>query len=162
AMRAVADQAQPVVADGLLERLKKDSSAARRLAYADLLTRIARKPGPWTYWGYRPPPRPANTVAWEKTTAIEETLGRVLGDPDKKVRVAILKRMQREKVAIQPQVLRESLAGIIGDKEHDTPSRQLALTMLSEQLGDMASTVMLDLAKTLEDGPVLADVLKRL
>ena len=39
-----------------------------------------RSRGPWTYWGFRPPPRPANTVAWERTEAIEQALDRALAD----------------------------------------------------------------------------------
>src|SRR6185436_11917849 len=94
ALRALATQAEPVVADDLIRRL---DSPARRDA-ADLLTRIHRKPGPWTYWGFRPGPRPANTEAWEKTEAIEAALDRVLGDADRALRLFVLKRMQREKI----------------------------------------------------------------
>ena len=61
--------------------------------------RVYRKPGPWVYWGYRPAPRPANPVAWERTEAIGAALDRVLLDPDSAVRLAVLRRMQREKVA---------------------------------------------------------------
>src|SRR5207253_1489248 len=74
--------------------------ASRRREYAEALTRVYRKPGPWVYWGYRPPPRPANTVPWERTEAIAQSLDRVLADRDPAVRLAVLRRMQREKVPI--------------------------------------------------------------
>lgn len=42
--------------------------------------------------------RPANTVDWEKTDLIEQTLNRLLADPDQAVRLEVLQRMQREKI----------------------------------------------------------------
>jgi hypothetical protein len=45
-----------------IERLEKESRSARRRQYADVLSRVYKKPGPWSYWGYRPAPRPANAV----------------------------------------------------------------------------------------------------
>src|SRR5262249_10816439 len=98
ALRAVAERFEPKVVDGLIERLRSENSAARRREYADALPRVYKKPGPWIYWGYRPPPRPANTVAWERTEAITQALDRTLADPDRAVRLAMLRRMQREKV----------------------------------------------------------------
>src|SRR5262249_23347500 len=83
---AVVERFEPRVVDGLIERLRTEPAAARRREYADALTRVYKKPGPWVYWDYRPPPRPANTVAWERTQAIAEALDRVLADPDRAVR----------------------------------------------------------------------------
>jgi hypothetical protein len=48
----------------------KEIDPARRLEYAEALTRIQKRPGPWVYWGFRPGPRPPNTVVWEKSDAI--------------------------------------------------------------------------------------------
>src|SRR5207249_2589090 len=105
ALRAVAGQYEPAVVDGVIERLKSDADAARRREYADALTRVHRKPGPWVYWGYRPAPRPANTVDWERTTVITDALDRTLADADRAVRLATLKRMQREKVPVNIEML---------------------------------------------------------
>src|SRR5262249_37066766 len=91
--------------DGLMDRIRAEPDAARRRELADLLTRVYRKPGPWIYWGYRPPPRPPNTVPWERSAAIEQALNRVLADPDRTVRLAVLRRMQREKIPTQVEVL---------------------------------------------------------
>src|SRR5262245_7118723 len=94
ALRALATMAEPAVADGLVKRLAETTDARARQEYADILTRIHRKAGPWVYWGFRPGPRPANTENWEKTAAIEAALDRVLADPERGVRLAVLRRMQ--------------------------------------------------------------------
>src|SRR5262249_6801466 len=70
AVRAAAGQHEPALVDGLIGRLKTETDATRRRAYADVLTRVHRKPGPWVYWGYRPGPRPANTADWDRTAPI--------------------------------------------------------------------------------------------
>ncbi|HEV3259128.1 MAG TPA: PVC-type heme-binding CxxCH protein, partial [Gemmataceae bacterium] len=62
ALRACADQAVPELVDGLIGRLGTEQDADRRREYAALLTRVYKKLGPTVYWGYRPPPRPPNTV----------------------------------------------------------------------------------------------------
>jgi putative membrane-bound dehydrogenase-like protein len=116
ALRAVSDQAETSVVDGLLDRLRDEKNLVRRRDYADVLTRVYKKPGPWKYWGYRPAPRPANTVAWERTDAIEKALDRVLADSDRTVRLAILQRMQREKIPTRLATLKQWL-----DDEIDAP-----------------------------------------
>jgi hypothetical protein len=121
ALRAVAERFQPAVVDGLIERLRTETVAARRREYADALTRVCKKPGPWIYWGYRPPPRPANSVTWERTEAIAQALDRVLADPDSAVRLAVLQHMQREKAPIRSATLGRWLAD-----EHQ-PDRVAAL-----------------------------------
>jgi putative heme-binding domain-containing protein len=100
ALRALADRAEPVVVDGLIARLHTEPEAARRGEYADLLARVWKRPGPWTYWGYRPAPRPANTVGWERTEAIARALEDRLDDPSLIVRLAVLRRMRREAIPI--------------------------------------------------------------
>src|SRR5262249_54908058 len=64
ALRAVAERYEPKVVDGLIERVRTEKDAIRRREYSLALARVYKKPGPWVYWGYRPGPRPANTVAW--------------------------------------------------------------------------------------------------
>src|SRR5439155_20042413 len=93
ALRAVAERFDTTVVDGLIERLRTESNPVRRRQLADTLTRVHKKPGPWVYWGYRPGPRPANTIAWERTDAIERALNRALADADRTVRAEALKRM---------------------------------------------------------------------
>src|SRR5262249_30394417 len=93
ALRAVAERYEPTVVDGLIERLGRETVAERRKEYADALTRVYKKPGPWVYWGYRPAPRPVNTVAWERTEAIAQALDRVLTDSERAVRLAVLRRL---------------------------------------------------------------------
>lgn len=190
ALRAIADRAEPVIVDGLIERLSKEKEPSRRLAYADALTRIYKKPGPWVYWGYRPAPRPAHPTAWERTAAIEETLNLVLADPDPRTRLAIQRRMQREKIPLRPETLamllgkergpenvaalleamrqqpaaamRQPLRGAVEDKTHTTANRLQALALLADNLDKKSAALLVDLAQKLEEGPVLAALLKRL
>jgi putative membrane-bound dehydrogenase-like protein len=207
AMRATADQAEPEVVDGLIDRLRLLATAAganqvnpslraaaaaasRRRGYADLLTRIYKKPGPWVYWGYRPPPRPANTVAWDRTAAIEKALDQALADRDPAVRMAILRRMQREKIPTRLVTLeswlkterdadpvaalleslrehpadstRDLLAGVVRDTKHSTANRQMALGLFAGNLDEAAAGRLLDLAGAVEDGPVAVELIRRL
>ncbi len=78
ALAAVAERYEPAVVDGLMERLKVEVNLSRRQEYAELLARVHKQPGPWVYWGYRPPPRPANTVVWGRTESIAVALDRAL------------------------------------------------------------------------------------
>jgi putative membrane-bound dehydrogenase-like protein len=193
ALRAVADQAVPVVVDGLIDRLRGERSPVRRREYADTLTRVHKRAGPQPYWGYRPPPRPPNSVAWERTRAIEEALDHALADPDRAVRLAVLRALQREKVpprldtlgrwlheehqaervaaileslreagasgwnAEARRVVDDLLGKIVADKRHSTANRLAALAG-----GAWSASRLLDLASSTEDGPVLADILRRL
>jgi putative heme-binding domain-containing protein len=189
ALRAIAEQFEPKVVDGLIERLGMTTEAARRREYADALTRVYKKPGPWVYWGYRPGPRPANTAAWERTEAIAQALDRVLAGPDRAVRLAVLQRMQREKVPVrlatltrwleeedQPErvaallvslgeqpaaEVRRSLEAVVGDRRHSAANRLLALASFIAGLGEADPAPLLVFAQKLEDGPVLAEVLRR-
>jgi putative membrane-bound dehydrogenase-like protein len=190
ALRAIADRHDHVVADGLIERLRREQAASRRREYADLLTRIYQRPVAWTYWGYRPPPRPANTVAWERTEAIGQALDRALADQDREVRLAVLRRMQREKiptrlatlsqwlrderqtdcVAVLLEALRNHpaadvrgiLAVGVAQREHTVANRLAALALLIGGLDPASQTKLAELASSLEDGPVLAAVLAAL
>lgn len=189
ALRAVADQAAPELVDGLIARLG-DGSPERRRDYADVLTRVYQKPAPWVYWGYRPPPRPANSVEWERTALIEQALDRVLGDPDRTVRLAVLHRMQREKVPARLATLeqwlqsedgpegvaailvslkdhpaektRDILLTIATGPKHTPVNRLAALALFVEKLDDPSAGKLLELAAALEDGPVLAAALRQL
>jgi putative membrane-bound dehydrogenase-like protein len=189
ALRAVAERFEPAVVDGLIDRLRSEPAAARRQEYADALIRVYKKPGPWVYWGYRPPPRPANTVGWERTEAIALALDRVLADPDRSVRLAVLRRMQREKVPVRLAALarwladehqpdrvaaliaslgdqpaheaRPLLEAVVRERRHSAANRQAALALFARGLDGDASAALMALAQALEDGPVLADALRR-
>jgi putative membrane-bound dehydrogenase-like protein len=188
ALRAVTDRAEPVVVDGLIERLRNESKPARRREYAELLTRVYKRRGSSPYWGYRPAPRPANTVAWERTDAIAGALDRALVDSDREVRPAILKSMQREKVVIRtatlgrwlqterrpepvaailesmreqsPAEVSDLLAEIVRESAYGTANRRTALAIWLTKLDSANEERLLKLADSLEDGPVLADALR--
>jgi putative membrane-bound dehydrogenase-like protein len=190
ALRACADRFVPAVVDGLIDRLRREPDATRRRELADLLTRVSKKRGQEPYWGYRPPPRPVNTVAWERTGAIEHALDRVLADPDHQVRLAVLRRMQREKIPTQiatlGQWLREEknpeyigaileslrlhpaaairtlLESVIAGRTNPDASRLAALSVLVGGLDEQSESRLLHVAESLEDGPVLAEALRQL
>ncbi|HEY2251442.1 MAG TPA: HEAT repeat domain-containing protein, partial [Planctomycetaceae bacterium] len=191
ALRAIADQAVPEVANQLIERLSgTDIDAAHRSQFADLLSRIYKKPGPWTYWGYRPAPRPANAVAWERTDAIEETLNKLLLDADPTLRLFVLRRMQREKIpnrltileqwlaserdvaavaAILESVrehpadkLRELYSRLVADRLQASSNRLTALAQLTAGLDAAATARLLDLAVAVEDGPVATQLIREI
>ncbi len=190
ALRALADRHEIVVADGLIERLRQERVASRRREYADLLTRVCNRPAAWTYWGYRPPPRPANTVAWEGTEAIGQALDGALADDDRDVRVAVLRRMQREKIPARLATLsrwlegerqaervallletlrshsaaetRDILAATVRERAHTVANRLAALALFSDGLDAASRPRLMELAAALEDGPVLAAALARL
>src|SRR5262249_20595169 len=142
---------------------RRETDPGRRREYADALTRVYRKPSrPWVYWGFRPPPRPAHTVAWERTTEIEQALDRVLAAPDPTVRMATLRRMLREKVPARTATLarwlederdaervaallaalrdrpaaetRPHLEGVVRDRRHSTANRLLAAAAFFQRL----------------------------
>ncbi len=189
ALRAVADCFEPKVVDGLIERFRTATDPKRRREYADTLARVCKKPGPWVYWGYRPGPRPANTVLWERTEAIAHALDRMLIDPDRSVRLLVLQRLQREKVPVrlaaltrwlddelQPEHVagilaaladqpvadsRRTLEAVVRNPKHNSMNRLTALALFAKGL-EANPEPFLTLAQTLEDGPVLADILRRL
>lgn len=190
ALRAIAAQFDTKLADGVIERLGTATDADRRSQYADALTRIYKKPGSSAYWGFRPPPRPANSVEWERTEAIGHALANVLEDSDWELRLAVLKRMQREKIPVpsatlagwlkdeyQPdraatilasladQPVTESRAyveSIVRDRRHNAANRLTALGLFVRGLDAATPTALLDLSEALEDGPVLVRALNQL
>jgi putative membrane-bound dehydrogenase-like protein len=127
ALRAVAETTDPAVAAGLIERLRKEVDASRRLEYAGALARIQRRPGPWVYWGFRPGSRPANTGDWEWSDPIASALNEVLADPDHGVRAAVLGKMRRENVPLEAAALARWL------HEERDPDR---VASVLESLGD--------------------------
>ncbi len=187
ARRAVADQYDVAVVDGLLARLTKETDPSRRREVADLLARVCKKPAPWTYWGFRPAPRPANSVAWERTEAIGEALDDVLAGADRDVRLDVLRRMLREKVPAKTATLgrwlgqerqadtvatvlaalgdrpasevRPHLEAVIGDRRHATANRLVAVAHFLRGLGRDGER-WLAVAEKVEDGPVLAELLR--
>jgi putative membrane-bound dehydrogenase-like protein len=190
ALRAIADGFAPEIVDGLIARLGTETRPERRRQYADVLTRVAKKPGPWVYWGYRPAPRPANTVAWERTEAITEALDRALLDPDQAVRLAVLRRMSREKVATGLATLRrwltarpgpeataaiieslrdhsadarrDLLAVVVADRELAAANRLAALALWPGGDLEVSQGKLLELARALDHGPVLAAAIRQL
>lgn len=189
AVRAIADQAVPAVVDGLINRLG-DRDPVRRREYSDALTRVHKQPAEWVYWGYRPPPRPPSTVAWERTAAIEQALDRMLADADRTVRLAVLRRMQREKIPTRLPTLdawlatersadsvaaildalrdhtadqrRKLLSQVVVDTTHAPPNRLSALAILAGDLMESDTSGLLEIAQSVEDGPVLAALLREL
>jgi putative heme-binding domain-containing protein len=190
ALRAIAERYEPIVVDGLIQRLDTETDPSRRREYAQALARVYRKPGPWVYWGYRPAPRPANTEPWERSEAIAQSLDRVLAGRDPQVRLALLRSMQREKVPIRlatlgqwlkdeyqpdrvaailaaltdqsPAEVRPYVEAIVRDRRQNVANRRQALALFARGLDGTAATSLLAMAQTLEDGPVLADALSRL
>ncbi|MEX1095041.1 MAG: PVC-type heme-binding CxxCH protein [Planctomycetales bacterium] len=186
ALRALSGQAVPEVADGLIELLQHPDPT-RRLEYADALTRIHRKPGPWVYWGYRPPPRPANTVAWEKTDTIEEALDRLLADPDRAVRLAVLAAMRREKVPTRLAALsswlesereparvaailealrahpaedvRDLMERTVANPKRDLAARRAALALFIAGLDEASEGRLLHLADAVQEDVVSAELI---
>ncbi len=190
ALRALAEQADITVVDGLIERLQAEKDSARRLGYADLLSRVNKLPGEWVYWGYRPAPRPSGTEQWERTESITQALNRALENGDVTHRVAILERMQREQVTtsatvllnwlrdeVQPESLRailaslreqpaplvrEQLADFVADIRKPAEVRVEALAILVEGLDEQSETLLIGLGQSLGDGPVLVEVIRQL
>jgi putative membrane-bound dehydrogenase-like protein len=190
ALRALADRTETEVVDGLIARLSTEGDAGRRRQYAGALVRVYKKPGPWVYWGYRPAPRPANTVAWERTEAVAGALDGALADPDEAVRLAALRRMLREGVptrlstldrwlhgrpgpesvaaildalrAHAPAARRDTLAAVIADRAHAPGDRLAALALWPGADGDTGEARLFELAGSLEGGPVLAAAIRRL
>jgi putative heme-binding domain-containing protein len=190
ALRALALQWETEVVDALAARLGTERRAERRRDYADLLARVWKQPGPWVYWGYRPAPRPANSVAWERTEAIETALDRALRDPDLELRAAALARLGREGIPAHvetlgrwleedrdparvaailaalgrapPPAARGLLAAVVRAPDHGAEIRLAALAMLVSAPGEERSRAafLSGLAAALEDGPVLAAALR--
>ncbi|MDA1232332.1 MAG: HEAT repeat domain-containing protein, partial [Planctomycetota bacterium] len=187
ALQAMAEQRVPCLANQLIERLTQGESPDRSREYVDALSRIVRKTEPWTYWGFRPDPRPAATVEWESTAGIEMTLNAALHDSDFDVRAFALSRMLRE--GIMPEltflvdwleddpdeqrvnailealktrdagIVRPVLTQTIARQELSDGSRLVALSMLIDPLTDAAAQLV-QLAAKLDDGPVLASLLR--
>jgi putative membrane-bound dehydrogenase-like protein len=190
ARRATAVRFEPQVVNGLLQRLGTTKDAARRLEYADTLARVYKKPGAWVYWNYRPAPRPANTVSWERTEAIGQALEGMLADANRDVRVAVLARMRREGISFRPAALgpwladeyqadraamllaaladrpaadsRSYLMSVIRNRRHSLANRRTALARFTDGINEPVPVPLLALAQELEDGPILADVLARI
>jgi putative heme-binding domain-containing protein len=190
ALRSLSGIHNVEIVDGLVDRLKKEKFADRRREYADALSRVYKKPGPWVYWGYRPPPRPANTIAWERTAAIEKALDKALADPDRTVRLETLKRMKREKVPARLESLqkwlaedfhaervaalldclpdyplnkaRRALIHVITRVEHTPENRLKALHQFANRLDAVNENLFLELVENLKDGPLLAEGIRAL
>ncbi len=191
ALRSIADQHEPRIVDGLIARLRLDTNPVLQREYADALCRVHRKPvTQWVYWGFRPAPRPANTVAWERTELIEQALNRVLAESDVATRLATLRRMQREKVPTRLETLaawlrvetdaerltaifdslhehpheatRELLESAISDARKPDTARLAAFAQWTGGPNESREPQLVALTKTLKDDPILARVLREL
>ncbi|MEO2046920.1 MAG: PVC-type heme-binding CxxCH protein [Pirellulales bacterium] len=186
ALRALANQANQTVAAGLLKRLENEPTTKRRQEYLDLLARIYKKPAEWTYWGFRPSPRPANPVNWEFTSPIGAALATLLHDPD--LRKFTARRMVREKIPIpiislvewlhqQPSsdelalilealrqqplpIARELLTEIISNSSHSNENRLAALNDFVSAVDSKSESQLLTIGQSLQADPVLMTVLK--
>ena len=187
ALRALSGQAEETIVDGIVSRWESESHSVRRGEYVDLLSRVYKKPAEWTYWGFRPAPRPANTVVWERTNRIGKVLNRALADAEHSVRKLALERMRREKVPVRLAALtdwlraeknsenvaailealqtypaddvRPLLAQTIVSKSRTDQNRLAALDLFNRGLNRDQERRLLNLAEATEDGPVLAAVL---
>jgi putative membrane-bound dehydrogenase-like protein len=188
ALRALAGQYEVAIVDGLTERLTQETDPGRRREYADLLTRVYKKPPPWVYWGFRPAPRPANTVSWQRTESIAKTLDSELLQLDAIGRTAVLRRMVHEKVPATTATLakilqheREServaviltalaelplqdatsvFESVLRDQKHASGNRLTATSayLRGVKVGD--ENRLLATAEAVDDGPVLAELLR--
>lgn len=187
ALFAGADRFEPVLVDGLIERITAEKVAVRRTEYAAILARVYKMPAPWVYWDYRPKPRPANTVSWERTEAIGAALNKVLLDSESMVRVAVLKRMQREKISVELKVLAKWLEGerdgtnvnlllaalkehpprdirpllekVIANSKQSDDNRLAAVELFAQGPDRPSASQFLKLASAMGDGPILAALL---
>jgi putative membrane-bound dehydrogenase-like protein len=188
ARRAIAEQYETGIVDPLLDRL--DNKNPHRREYADLLSRVYNKLEPWQYWGFRPAPRPPNTVMWKRTEQIKVGLVGLLADEDHAVRLYVLRRMLREQIPIPSSSLanwledengaepvsvilaalrgqpstesRSLLESIVRSDSHTDDNRSAALNMLVESLGRSEFDRLLDLARVIKDGPILAKILSHI
>jgi putative heme-binding domain-containing protein len=189
-LQALGDRAEPTIVDGLNKRLGVEVDPRRRRQVVDLLARVHKRPAPWVYWGFRPAPRPANTVAWSHTALIQDALNRTLGDSDHSVRMNSLVRMQREEVPvrfdqladwlrtehdsdnvtailaalrIQPLEMRQPLLfETITSPARESGNRLAAFSLYEAGLDPDHEGRLLDLALKTEEGPVLAAILESL
>ena len=174
--------------DGLLERFSREKDGVRLREYADCLARVHKKPGPWVYWDYRPEPRPANQVAWERTEAIAVALNRMLSHSDPELRLAVLKQMRREQVPASLEAMgqwlkeesdpgrvaalldflrdqpaadvQQYLEPVIRNPLQSSTNRLTALALFVRGIGKEHADSLLALSEGLEDGPVLAEALR--
>jgi putative membrane-bound dehydrogenase-like protein len=189
ARRALTDQFDAGLIDGLIARLASADDPARRIECAEALARVHCRAGPWVYWGYRPGPRPANSVPWKRTAEIAAALAGALDDPRTEVRLAVLRQMEREAVPVPLETLsrlvrderqidavsallhaltrlpaadvRGLLQQFVHDADRDEAHRLLALAAFDDGLDLAEQEQLLHLADGLADGPLLAELLRR-
>lgn len=188
ALRAVATQYGNDIVDGLIDLSKRETDSVRRQEYADLLTRVFKKPGPWVYWGFRPAPRPANIFPWERTDNIAKALDDALLKFAPVERAALLSRMVREKVPASATTLASMLRGehdaervknilasmselpvevtldslelVLRESKHSAGNRLAAASAFLQGLKTEDEKRFLSIAEVIEDGPVLAEFLR--
>jgi putative membrane-bound dehydrogenase-like protein len=160
ALCALAGQPAAEVVDGLIRRIESSQEPTRRGEYAELLIRVHRKAGPWTYWGFRPGPRPPNTEPWERSRAIETVLDRTLADPDRNVRLAVLKQMEREKIPLRLETLTRWLRS---EKESESVSAILSAMKGAprETVRDVVDAVARESAHSISNRLAALEILSR-
>jgi len=187
ALRALAEQYDLPAVLGLLGRLEAEHRPQPAAEYAVLLARVWKKPPAWSYWGYRPAPRPANTITWELTERIAAAIERALLVIDDAHLGELLYQIEREQLPLGVVALEQRLAAASADDvvlrllalvarhpaEHSArllaahavnrkqglPGRTRAVEWLARQEGDEALGGLISLASDLEEGPLLARVL---
>lgn len=190
ALLALANRANETIVDGLLARLQNEADPQRRREYLGLLARVYKKPAEWTYWGFRPAPRPPNSVAWERSERIAKAFDDALIDPDSSVRAFAVRQMLREAIPVRDEALtrwlkqetdpdavaailealkrrppaetRDRLETIARSKSQAAQNRLSALAMFVRGLDATTENSLLDVAGSLDDGVVLAAVLREL
>src|SRR5262249_20925565 len=129
-----------------------------------------------------------NTVAWERSEAIAEALDAVLAGADRAARLETLRRMLREKVPARTATLgrwlreerqaervavvlaalgerpadegRPHLEAVVRDRKHAEANRLLAVSLFVQGLDGTSGDRLLAVAEAVEDGPVLAELLR--
>ncbi|MBC8353778.1 MAG: HEAT repeat domain-containing protein [Planctomycetes bacterium] len=188
ALHATAEQRVSYLAMEFIDRLAICDDPEHRREYVDALSRIAREEKPWTYWGFRPAPRTAASVDWRRTPDIVAALNKSLSGGSHDVRAFALQRMLRE--GVTPELtqlanwLREEsderrvtrilaalksghaakarpiLREVVVRQSLPVANRIEALAAFVTELPSDDDRNLIALGKQLEDGPVLAAVLK--
>ncbi len=178
ALVAAAEQYNIELVDGLLAR-----------GYAGLLCRVYKKPGPYEYWGFRPAPRPVNSVDWERTDAIgtkmiEAFAKRHNGSAELRKQIlregvpiplatltqCLIDETDENRLAVVFDALRSQtdksiashFAGVVRSAGPTDKSRLTALEYLIEDLDETNESILFELAKSFDGGEVLAAVIAQL
>lgn len=190
ALHALAEQTEEIVVDEIVNKLQSETNPVRRGEYIVLLSRVYKKPAPWVYWGFRPEPRPANTLTWNQTDRISKVLQQALADADHTVRKLALQQMVREEVPVPlsnlsdwlrsetnsdnveailtvlnmypADQIRPMLSEIVTTSSHSDNNRFTAINLFNLGITQGNEAQFVTMAHTTEDGPVLAAILEEI